>query len=137
VHAFLIGFGIYLGFVWTKNLDQSSTPSGNRAIFITYVVSASVCYALYALSNTAASGQSNLEFILPRLQHRVEPRLAAIEALSSSVNASNRGPSLQSYSTEIQQVLRESAQLKRDLATLDERIAQLLGNFENLDNSTE
>ncbi|GAW16484.1 hypothetical protein ANO14919_059130 [Xylariales sp. No.14919] len=35
---FLIGFGIRLGFVWTRQLDQSASKGDSLAVFITYLV---------------------------------------------------------------------------------------------------
>lgn len=134
VHAFLIGFGIYLGFVWTKSLDQASTPSGDRAIFITYIVSVSVCYTLYTLSNVAASGEDDERAFLKKLLPDLRP--TTNDAPSSSVNASDGEPRFQNPSFEIQRILRQSAQLKRDLATLDDRIVQLLGDFRPVDYGT-
>lgn len=137
VHAFLIGFGIYLGFVWTESLDQSSTPSDNRAIFVTYIVGVSVCYSLYALSNIAASGESDEKVLLGKLLQKAHARPTTDDTPSNPVNASDKEPRFQNYSYEIQHIFRESAQLKRDLATLDDRIAQLLGNVGHLNDRTD
>lgn len=50
LNAFLIGLGVYLGYVWTRNLDELAGAKGSRDVFITYVVGLVVCYCIYALS---------------------------------------------------------------------------------------
>lgn len=126
MQAFLIGLGIYLGFVWTKGLNQSSTLSGNKAIFITYIASVFVCYSLYALSNITASVQTDEEDLLRKMVERAQSAFTTNSAPSSSMNTSDRQRRFQNYSSDIQHLLRESARSKRDLATLDDSIAQLL-----------
>ncbi|KAJ5629981.1 hypothetical protein N7528_003638 [Penicillium herquei] len=128
VHSFLIGFGIYLGCVWINELEESSTKSGKRAIFITYITTASICYSLYSLSNIAASGKVDERLVLLKLYGIARPDNTSNSAPSNSMNASGTPPRSLNHSSEIQQIIRESAQMKRDLATLDDRIATLLGD---------
>jgi hypothetical protein len=55
--SFLVGFGIYFGIVWTRNLDESAGGHDSRSVFITYVVSLAVCYCVYALSRAVSTCQ--------------------------------------------------------------------------------
>jgi hypothetical protein len=48
--ALLIGFGIYLGFTWTKNLDLDAGSNDSKNIFITYIVTLGVCLIVYSVS---------------------------------------------------------------------------------------
>lgn len=63
LNAFLIGLGVYLGFVSTRNLDASAGPHDSRDIFITYVVSLGICYGIYSLSGVVVAHQI---YISPR-----------------------------------------------------------------------
>jgi len=57
LNAFLIGLGVYLGFVWTRNLDALAGPHDSRDVFITYVISLAVCYGVYSLSGVVVAHQ--------------------------------------------------------------------------------
>lgn len=41
---------MFLGFTWTRNLDEASGVSGSRAVFVTYIVGLLICYEVYGLS---------------------------------------------------------------------------------------
>jgi hypothetical protein len=58
LNSFLVGLGIYLGLVWTRNLDEAGGMQGSRAVFITYIIGLVVCYWVYALSSTVVADQS-------------------------------------------------------------------------------
>jgi hypothetical protein len=58
LNAFLIGLGVYLGFVWTRNLDEFAGVRGSRAVFVTYIVGLIVCYCVYTLSRAVVADQS-------------------------------------------------------------------------------
>ncbi len=58
LNAFLIGLGVYFGYVWTRNLDEAAGANGSRAVFITYIVGLLVCYCVYALSRAVVADQS-------------------------------------------------------------------------------
>jgi hypothetical protein len=47
----LLGFGIYLGFVWTRELDTLAGHHDSRDVFIVYFVVLAVCYVVYTLSD--------------------------------------------------------------------------------------
>ncbi|KAF2191634.1 hypothetical protein K469DRAFT_556012, partial [Zopfia rhizophila CBS 207.26] len=46
----LVGFGIYLCFVWKRGLDISAGPNDSRNVFVVYLVGVSVCYGVYTVS---------------------------------------------------------------------------------------
>jgi hypothetical protein len=126
VHALLIGPGIYLGFVWTKNLDQSPSISENRAVFITYIVGLSVWYSIYALSNIVIPDSSEVsESVVYQRLSAAQSEPPTTGAYSTTLNKANREARFRSFSSEVQQVFREAAQLRRGLAALDDRIVQL------------
>ena len=54
----LIGFGVYLGFMWTRALDDLAGPDDNREVFIIYIVSLIFCYGLYSMSDAAHDGKA-------------------------------------------------------------------------------
>ena len=53
LYFLVIGFGVYLGFMWTRALDDSAGPHDNRDVFIIYLVSLIFCYGLYSMSDAA------------------------------------------------------------------------------------
>ena len=53
LYFLLIGFGVYLGFMWTRALDDLAGPDDNRDVFIIYLVSLIFCYGLYSMSEAA------------------------------------------------------------------------------------
>ncbi|KAF2656451.1 hypothetical protein K491DRAFT_551019, partial [Lophiostoma macrostomum CBS 122681] len=46
----LKGLGIYLGFLWTKDLDISTGTNDNRNVFIVYLISLVLSYGIYTWS---------------------------------------------------------------------------------------
>jgi hypothetical protein len=46
----LMALGIYLGFLWTRSLDQSAGINDSRNVFITYVVGLAVSGFVYSIS---------------------------------------------------------------------------------------
>lgn len=45
--SFVLGLGIYLGFVWTRDLDQSAGPNDSRNVFIFFMVVVVSCLYFY------------------------------------------------------------------------------------------
>ena len=58
LNSFLAGLGIYLGFTWTRSLDETAGVIGSRAVFITYIVGLCISYGTYALSSTIVASQT-------------------------------------------------------------------------------
>ncbi|OCL07308.1 hypothetical protein AOQ84DRAFT_377815 [Glonium stellatum] len=46
--AFLLGLGIYLGFLWTRHLDTQGGKNDSRDVFIIFIISTVIIIALYA-----------------------------------------------------------------------------------------
>lgn len=140
VYAFLIGLGIYQGFVWHYGLGDSS-QEGNLAVFIVFILSLSACHSLYMLSTMVASGQVNDSEIRPYLEkalHRAVPARSPVHIQLGEMDraptySSAIGPSVPDMKsrglddgTQLQAAFREAAVLRRNLAAVDERIAMLL-----------
>jgi hypothetical protein len=53
LRAYVTGLGVYLGFVWRDNLDTDTSPDDTRNIFIFFIISLVVCYAIYWISDVA------------------------------------------------------------------------------------
>ena len=59
LYFLLIGFGVYLGFMWTRALDDLAGPHDDRDVFIIYVVSLVFCFGLCSIPNAAHDTQEN------------------------------------------------------------------------------
>ncbi len=59
LYFLLIGFGVYLGFMWTRALDDLAGPDDNRDVFIIYLISLIFCYGLYSMSDAAHDRQAS------------------------------------------------------------------------------
>ncbi|TLD30016.1 hypothetical protein E2P81_ATG06669 [Venturia nashicola] len=46
----LVGFGVYLGFTWTRKLDTLAALHDSRNVFIMYLVGLGVCIFVYSIS---------------------------------------------------------------------------------------
>lgn len=140
VYAFLVGLGIYQGFVWRYGLGDSS-KAGRLAVFIVFIVSLSACHSLYMLSTMVASSQVNDSEIRPYLEkalHRAVPARPSIHIQMGEMDraptySSVMGPSVSDTKSrnldntaQLQAAFREAAALRRNLAAVDERIANLL-----------
>jgi hypothetical protein len=53
LRAYVTGLGVYQGFVWRDNLDTDTSRDDMRNIFIFFIVSLAVCYAIYWISDVA------------------------------------------------------------------------------------
>ena len=58
LYFLLIGFGVYLGFMWTRALDDLAGPDDNRDVFIIYLVSLIFCYGLNSVLDVAHNKQA-------------------------------------------------------------------------------
>ncbi|KAI1352397.1 hypothetical protein F5Y01DRAFT_313868 [Xylaria sp. FL0043] len=144
LHSFLIGFGIWLGYVWTRNLDPDAAPGGSRAVFITYAVGLGTCYTIYTLTNLYGGSQKPLSKWVDELEQRIlhelrsktarpdrdseqgvfvqQPRSIATQPTDpSTISTSWTG----SFNEEISNSLRQTARLRRELAETEERLADL------------
>lgn len=150
LNAFLVGLGVYFGYVWTRNLDESAGPSASRAVFIVYVVGLALCYGIYALSSLVAADQSYVsEWDLLRglrssTAHARDHPSRRASSLDPEAVTENCGPSGKtekqprrtenpehdSSRQQLVKALREAADLRRKSAVADERVAELLETLE-------
>lgn len=59
LYSFLVGLGVYVSFVWRRQLDPDAGFNDSRNIFVTYVVSIAVCEIIYSVSSVAQEEQKN------------------------------------------------------------------------------
>ena len=57
LNSFLVGLGVYLGFIWTRNLDLLAGANDSRDVFIVYIVSIALCYIVYSLASSVQNDQ--------------------------------------------------------------------------------
>ena len=156
LNAFLVGLGVYLGYVWTRNLGEQAGAMGSRGVFITYVVGLGVCYFVYALSRLIIADQSYVserEWVrkYPATDFRPikmitaadvigpcstqtppeqdEERATSQNAISESTNGEARHRSMihdEDARKELLVLLREAADMRKASAKVDERLGRLL-----------
>jgi hypothetical protein len=146
LNAFLVGLGVYFGYVWTRNLDESAGPSASRAVFIVYVIGLALCYGIYAMSGLVAADQSQInewDFLLglhsrtarardqpPRRASDLDPEAVTENCRPSSKTEEqpqrSENPEPNSSRQQLVKALREAADLRRKSAVADERVAKLL-----------
>lgn len=51
LYSFLVGLGVYVSFVWRRQLDPNAGFNDSRNIFITYIVSIAICQVIYSISS--------------------------------------------------------------------------------------
>ncbi|KAF2741391.1 hypothetical protein EJ04DRAFT_571493 [Polyplosphaeria fusca] len=56
----LLGFGVYLGFIWTRILDTEAGHDDSRDVFIVYIVVLSLCYVIYSAADFGQDIQSGM-----------------------------------------------------------------------------
>lgn len=57
----LVALGIYLGFVWTQNLDPNAGQNDSRNVFISYVVGLAVAWLVYYISQLVQDSEKRSE----------------------------------------------------------------------------
>ena len=60
LNCLLVGFAVYLGFTWTKDLDAEAGKDGSCAVFITYIVGLVFCYGVYSISSAVVASDSHV-----------------------------------------------------------------------------
>ena len=92
----LTGFGIYLGFMWTRTLDDLAGPDDNRDVFIIYIISLVFCYGLCSMSDAAHDRQANdtvggtMRYSLTKLVFRHDMPWRKLEAERRDEEESNK-----------------------------------------------
>jgi hypothetical protein len=132
LHSFLIGMGVYFGFLWTNNLDADTGPNDNRSNFITYVASLGVCYGVYTLSRTVSTCQRDFEK-LKRLGQEVKPFCSETAGVYGSKDMKNDEEhsvkTVEPWSSDITQALLHASSLHKELAAAHDRLSRM---FEEL-----
>ncbi|KAF7679590.1 hypothetical protein GT037_003338 [Alternaria burnsii] len=150
LNAFLVGLGVYFGYVWKRNLDENAGPSASRAVFIVYVIGLALCYGIYALSSLVAADQSyisewdvlrGLHSETARAQDQPSRRASNVdpEAVTENGRPSSKteeqprrteNPEYDSSRQQLVKALREATDLRKKSAVADERVAKLLESLE-------
>lgn len=130
LNSFLAGFGVYLGTIWIKKLDEDGSPSDSRNVFLVYVVGLVICYGVYALSRLVSRGQvvdgRELYTLLQQVNerpsndkpesHQQQPR-GAKECFKMSSSTADR--------QSLAQALHNAAMLREESAKADRHIADI------------
>jgi hypothetical protein len=122
LNSFLLGLGTYLAYLWTRHLDTIAGTKESRAIFITYVVSHTACYGIYELSGLALVRRSCTSKKLDEKSSNFRPTSARACGSTDGAGMSRE----HTVKDELIQELHIAAQLRRESAASDERIAELL-----------
>ncbi|CAI9631300.1 unnamed protein product [Alternaria burnsii] len=150
LNAFLVGLGVYFGYVWTRNLDESAGSSASRAVFVVYVIGLALCYVIYAMSDLVAADQGQIsewDFIRDFLSSKtrdleqqgsrvsnLDPEAVRehCEPASKTEKQPRRteNPDDDSTRQQLVRALREAADLRRKSVIADERVAELLEKLE-------
>lgn len=70
--SFILALGIYLGFVWTRNLDPQAGTEGSRAVFIFYIIGILFFLSLYYAPATFKAREVDRYKIVEAFLHRLE-----------------------------------------------------------------
>lgn len=139
LNSFLIGLGVYLGFVWTKNLDEIAGKGGSLAVFITYVAGLAICYGIYELSGVVVArpsysmdsgamneARSSTIRTMPSATDReAQPEVSDPEAALPQRFATYVDLPKSATQSELVEALRNAAKLRRESAAVDEHVAQI------------
>lgn len=130
LNSFLAGFGVYLGFVWTKSLDEEATAGDSRNVFLVYVIGLGVCYGIYALSflisgNGGVNG-ADLEDLLVRAKktHGGDTGKHRIPGMEEHIPMGPTAADEQGF-TSLMQALHEAAIRREESALADMRVADI------------
>ncbi|KAI1733513.1 hypothetical protein F4680DRAFT_454888 [Xylaria scruposa] len=134
LNSILVGFGLWLGFVWTRNLDSDSYRGDSRAVFITYIVGLGICRLVLNACSLAAAPRKPLSDSISDLMK------TQAEIVSKEPRKRNQGPFRGDHEDEsviatssqpepshreLSDAFRQTAKLRRQLADSEERLADL------------
>ncbi|KAI0183616.1 hypothetical protein EV127DRAFT_489500 [Xylaria flabelliformis] len=120
--SFLVGFGIWLGFLWTRDLNPDSTQGDSRAVFITYAVGLGTWYLVYNVSHRPTGSRKSMFRWISDLNKAMMEERQESWAHQPTVATSQHKPSHE----ELSNALRQTARLTRELAESQELLAGLL-----------
>lgn len=136
LNSVLAGFGVYFGFIWTKDLDQNASTSDSRAVFLVYIIGLGLSYGIYALSSLVSGGENVDGFHLAELFRQLQEA----EIHNPLGEGGNTGlepqPQHQHYlptreehigmpQTTLAGALHEAATLRQQSAEADRRVADM------------
>lgn len=70
--ALLIALGIYLGFIWTRNLDTDAGLHDSRNVFIFYIVGVFSMIAVYFIPNALKNSEDRHQAVRKRILNLLE-----------------------------------------------------------------
>ena len=134
LNSFLIGLGVYLGFIWQRNLDSNAGINDSRDVFITYIIGVGASYAVYSLPALVQVGQGYkdprvtvLETMEQIMRHALgQHELSEMDdniVTSTSPGSSNARQAISDQQILIR-ALRDSARLRKELAKAEELTAE-------------
>jgi hypothetical protein len=135
LNSLLLGLGTYLAYVWTRHLDTTAGTNDSRAIFITYVASLTACYGIYELSGLVLVRRSYTTEklvntpLMPLRRRKRDEKSSDFQPTSARARGSTDGAGMSREHTVKEELIQElhiAAQLRRESAASDERIAELL-----------
>jgi hypothetical protein len=135
LNSFLLGLGTYLAYVWTRHLDTTAGTNDSLAIFISYVASLTACYGIYELSGLELVRRSYTTEklvnppLMPLRQRKRDEKSSNFQPTSARARGSTDGAGMSREHTVKEELIQElhiAAQLRRESAASDERIAELL-----------
>jgi hypothetical protein len=134
LNSFLAGFGVYLGTIWTKSLDNDAGPGGSRNVFLVYVIGLGVCYGVYALSSLVSRGRATdgheLEDLLLQLDDR--GRNDGLESPPRHPPSTGERFRMSPFTADersLVQAIYEAATLREESAEADRRVADIYREF--------
>ena len=136
LNCLLVGFGVYLGFTWTENLDAEAGKYGSRAVFCTYNAGLIFCYGVYSISSAIVASDSHVsehELLYGNDDANTQQHISGDE--ESTAGASNQPETTicnthdEDTRKELLVLFQEAADMRKASAKVDERLARLLERF--------
>jgi hypothetical protein len=59
--ALLLALGMYFGFIWTRHLDIDAGTEGSRNVLIFYLITLTLCFAVYSVSRLIQDDDTRTE----------------------------------------------------------------------------
>ena len=130
LNSFLAGFGVYLGIMWTKGLDEDADPGDSHNVFLVYVIGLGVCYCIYALSGSIYRSGSTDGYVLKELLRKANEH-SGNDTLESPPRHSHREDDhvrmapINTSAVNLIRALHEAATLREQSAEADRRVADI------------
>ena len=124
---------MYVSFIWQRHLNPDSAFNDSRNIFITYILSISICQIVYTFSAVAQEVQRDETPLLTVQANLKRVRAKAMEEKNRNQSLTQRNAiegeqdrqfSLTNPSQTLIKALQDSARLRRESAKVEELIAR-------------